>query len=170
MRMEEKYLRVGVITKTHGLQGAVKVYPTTDEPEVLCAGAKARILLKDDAADVTIESVSRFKNLYIIKFEEYRDINDVEIFKGCDLMMRADALPQLKENEYFVSDLIDMEVVEEDGTRLGTVREVLQTGANDVYVVAGENQDILLPAIKDCILDISVEERRMTVHLLPGLV
>ncbi len=168
--MEEKFLRVGVITKTHGLQGAVKVYPTTDEPEVLCEGASAYIAQKGENIPVTIAASSRFKNLYILKFEEYTDINDVEIFKNCDLFMEKGALPELKENEYFVSDLIDMEVVDEDGRLLGKIREVLQTGANDVYVVATEEgKDILLPAIRDCILSVSVDEKRMTVHLLPGL-
>ncbi len=167
--MEEQFLRVGVITKTHGLQGAVKVFPTTDEPEVIAAGASAFIVAKNEPVAVTVESVSRFKNQLIVKFKEYHDINDVEVFKSADLLMERAALPELGENEYFVSDLIDMEVSDEDGRVLGHIREVLQTGANDVYVVATEGKDILIPAIRDCILSVSVEEHKMAVHLLPGL-
>ncbi|MBQ7677775.1 MAG: 16S rRNA processing protein RimM [Lachnospiraceae bacterium] len=168
--MDERYLRVGVLTKTHGLNGALKVFPTTDEPEVFAPGAAAQIAAKSGSIPVTIETVSRFKNQFIIRFKEFGDINDVEIFKGCDLMMDRQLLPELRENEFFVSDLVDMDVVEEDGRHLGTIREVLQTGANDVYVVATEGKDILIPAIRDCIRFVSVEDNKMTVHLLPGLV
>ncbi len=167
--MDERYLRIGVITKTHGLQGAVKVFPTTDEPEVIRPGASAFIATKNDYMSVTMESVSRFKNQFIVKFKEFHDINDVEAFRNTDLLMEREALPELGEDEYFVSDLIDMEVREEDGGMLGHVREVLQTGANDVYVVATEGKDVLIPAIRECIRSVSVEEKKMVVRLLPGL-
>ncbi len=168
--MSDSLRRVGSITKTHGLKGALKVYPTTDEPDVLTTGAHAVIDAKPEAVEVTIESVSRFKNLYIIKFEEFGDINDVEIFKGCDLLMAAEALPELKEDEYLISDLVDMDVFDEDGEKIGSIREVMVTGANDVYVVETAEKDILLPAIRECILSVSVSERKMVVRVLPGLV
>lgn len=168
-RMTDQFLRVGAITKTHGLKGALKVYPTTDEPEVLSPGAAAFIDAKEGPVPVTVESVSKFKNLLIIKFKEFGDINDVELFKDRDLLMSMDVLPELKEDEYFISDLVDMGVFDEEDQKLGTIREVLQTGANDVYVVAAKDKDILIPAIHDCILTVNVPEKKMVVRLLPGL-
>ena len=76
----------------------------------------------------------------------------------------------LGENENFIADLIDMEVVTDEGKALGTLIDVMETGANDVYVVeTSDGEEILLPAIRDCILDVNVEEKRMTVHVLEGL-
>ena len=91
-------------------------------------------------------------------------------YKGKDLLIpREEAVP-LGENENFIADLIDMEVVTDEGKALGTLIDVMETGANDVYVVeTSEGEEILLPAIRDCILDVNVEEKRMTVHVLEGL-
>ena len=91
-------------------------------------------------------------------------------YKGKDLLIpRGEAVP-LGENENFIADLIDMEVVTDEGETLGTLIDVMETGANDVYVVeTSDGEEILLPAIRDCILDVNVEEKRMTVHVLEGL-
>ena len=111
-----------------------------------------------------------FKNKVILKFKGFDNISDIEKYKGMDLLIpREDAVP-LEENENFIADLIDMTVVTDRGETLGTLVDVLETGANDVYVIETEGKkEILLPAIKDCILDVNVEEKHMLVHVLEGL-
>ncbi|MBR1628996.1 MAG: 16S rRNA processing protein RimM [Lachnospiraceae bacterium] len=161
--------RVGVITKTHGLKGGVKVYPTTDDPGRLSPGRVVWLDAKSGPISATIKSVSPFKKIFIITFEEFSDINEIEPFKGVDLLMENEP-DALAEGEYYVDDLIGLSVQDEEGRELGTLSEVMVTGDNDVYIVKSNDAEILIPAIKDCILEVSPEEGRMKVHLLPGLV
>lgn len=166
----ETMLRVGVISSTHGVRGEVKVYPTTDDPErfldleeVILDTGRERLPLK-------IENVKFFKNMVILKFKGYDNINDIEKYKGRDLYITRDQAVELEEDEYFIADLIGMSVVAEDGTVLGTLADVMPTGANDVYVVRTENgKELLIPAIKECILNVDVEERAMRIHVMDGL-
>ena len=171
-RMEnmEQFLRVGVISSTHGIRGEVKVYPTTDDPErfldldevILDTGREHKIL--------EIEGVKFFKNRVILKFKGYDNINDIEKYLKKDLLVDREHAVELGENENFIADLIDMEVVTDEGKVLGTLTDVIETGANDVYAVkTPEGKEILLPAIRDCILDVNVDEKRMTVHVMEGL-
>ena len=171
-RMEnmEQFLRVGVISSTHGIRGEVKVYPTTDDPErfldldevILDTGREHKIL--------EIEGVKFFKNQVILKFKGYDNINDIEKYLKKDLLVDREHAVELGENENFIADLIDMEVVTEEGKVLGTLTDVIETGANDVYAVkTPEGKEILLPAIRDCIRDVNVDEKRMTVHVMEGL-
>ncbi len=168
--MTEKMRRVGVITKTHGLKGAVKVYPTTDDPGRLSVGSKVFIeKAQNSLMPVTIKSSSVFKNLFILTFEEFSDIEGVEGFKGCDIMAE-DQSELLPEGTYYIDDLIGLSIVDEEGSVIGELSEVIVTGANDVYVAKSESGEILIPAIKDCIRSVSLEEGVMRVRLLPGLV
>ena len=166
----EQFLRVGVISSTHGIRGEVKVYPTTDDPErfleldevILDTGREHKIL--------EIEGVKFFKNQVILKFKGYDNINDIEKYLKKDLLVDREHAVELGENENFIADLIDMEVVTDEGKVLGTLTDVIETGANDVYAVkTPEGKEILLPAIRDCILDVDVDEKRMTVHVMEGL-
>lgn len=117
-----------------------------------------------------IQSVRFFKNLVILKFIGIDNINDIEMYKGKDLLVtREDAVP-LEEGEYFIADLLDLDVYSDEDEKIGVLYDVMQTGANDVYVVkTEEGKEILLPAIDECILDINLEESRMTVHIMEGL-
>lgn len=166
----EQFLRVGVISSTHGIRGEVKVYPTTDDPErfldldevILDTGGEHKIL--------TIEGVKFFKNQVILKFKGYDNINDIEKYLKKDLLVDREHAVELEENENFIADLIDMEVVTDEGKVLGILTDVIETGANDVYAVkTTEGKEILLPAIRDCILDVNVDEKRMTIHVMEGL-
>lgn len=166
----EPYLRVGVIASTHGLKGEVKVFPTTDDPERFRKLKQVILDTKREQKSLTITQVRYFKNQVILKFKEFQDINEIEKYRGCDLLVsREDAVP-LKENENFIVDLIGMQVETEEGEALGMLTDVLQTGANDVYVVeTKEGKELLLPAIPACILQVDVEAKLMRVHLLEGL-
>ncbi len=166
----EEYLRVGVISSTHGIKGEVKVFPTTDDPERFRALRQVILDTGKEYRKLTITGVKFFKNQVILKFKGYDNINEIEKYKGKDLLVsREDAVP-LGENENFIVDLIDMEVLTDAGEKLGVLTDVLKTGANDVYVVENaEGKELLLPAIPDCILEVNVEEKRMLVHVLEGL-
>ena len=154
--------QVGVITSPHGLRGEVKVYPTTDDPSRFKEKRSERVL--------KVRSVKFFKQFVILGFEGLNRIEDVESLRQCPLLVeRKDAVP-LEEDEYYIADLIGLSVRREDGTEIGTLKEVLETGANDVYVVGREGQkDLLLPAISQCILDVQPEEGFITVHIMEGL-
>lgn len=166
----EKLLRVGVITSTHGVRGEVKVFPTTDDArrfkklkEVILDTGKERIPL-------SIENVKFFKNMVILKFKGYDNINDVEIYRQKDLLITREQAVELAPDEYFITDLIGLRVVDEKGTSIGVMKDVLETGANDVYVVEmADGKELMLPAIKDCILNVDIEGGLMTVHVLDGL-
>lgn len=167
--MEERF-QVGVITSTHGIKGEVKVFPTTDNPkrfkknmELILDTGKEELLL-------TVESVKFFKQFVILKFKGIDNINDVEKYKTKSLYVtRANAV-RLKKDEYYIADLIGMDVREDNGDKLGILKEVIETGANDVYVISLENgKELLLPAIKECILNVDVENRKMEVHVMEGL-
>lgn len=163
-------LQVGVITQTHGIRGEVKVFPTTDDAsrfkklkEVIMDTGRERI-------DMEIEGVKFFKQYAIVKFKGYDSINDIEKYKGARLFVTRDKAVKLKKDEYFIADLIDMDVVTGDGELFGRLKDVMATGANDVYVVeCGDGTEVLLPAIRECIKDIDMEQGRITVHILDGL-
>lgn len=165
----EQMLRVGVITSTHGVRGEVKVFPTTDDAKRFKTLKKV-ILDGREPLELSIEQVKFFKNMVILKFKGYDNINDVETWRQRDLLITRDQAVELKEDEYFITDLIGLTVVSEDEAVLGRVKDVLETGANDVYVVELANgKELLLPAIKDCILNVDLEGGRMKVHVLDGL-
>ena len=167
--MEQK-LQVGIITATHGLKGEVKVYPTTDDPGRFRRLKKVILDNGKVSVDLEIESVKYFKQFVILKFKGLDDIDQVEKYRKASLYVTRDNAVRLKKDEFFIADLIDMKVVNEDGSPLGTLRDVITTGANDVYEVAlDEGGTVLIPAIKECILDVDVENAVMRVHLLEGL-
>ena len=166
----EDLLQVGVITTTHGVRGEVKVFPTTDDAnrfkklkEVILDTGKEQLPLE-------IAQVKFFKNLVILKFKGIDNINDIEKYKGRDLWIPREEAQELDEDEYYIADLLGMKVLLEDGSEFGTLRDVMETGANDVYIVDSvKHGEVLLPAIKECILDVDIETNTMTVHLMKGL-
>ena len=165
----EQMLRVGVITSTHGVRGEVKVFPTTDDAKRFKTLKKV-ILDGREPLELSIEQVKFFKNMVILKFKGYDNINDVETWRQRDLLITRDQAVELKEDEYFITDLIGLTVVNEEEAVLGRVKDVLETGANDVYVVElTGGKELLLPAINDCILNVDLEGGRMKVHVLDGL-
>lgn len=168
----ENLLRVGVIANTHGLKGEVKVFPTTDDPKRFKTLKEVILDTGKEKQNLTVQSVRFFKNLVIVKFKEYNNINDIEKYKGKDLLVTRENAVPLEEGEYFIADLLNLDVYDDTGERLGFLEDVLQTGANDVYIVKNEEtkKEILLPAIDECILDINIDEGRITVHLMEGLV
>ena len=168
----ENYLRVGVITSPHGVHGEVKVFPTTDDPSRFLELETVLLDLGggNERKELTIRQVRFFKNLVILGFEGITSRDQVEGWRQKELWITRDQAVELSEDENFIADLIGLSVRTDEGCELGTVTDVIQTGANDVYCVSGEDgKEILLPAIKDCILKVDLEKQEMLVHVLPGL-
>ncbi|MFI3209116.1 MAG: ribosome maturation factor RimM [Eubacteriales bacterium] len=164
-------LQVGVISSTHGIRGEVKVFPTTDDlnrfkklKEVILDTGKQQLPLE-------IEGVKFFKKFAILKFKGIDNINDVEKYKGMNLLVTREHAVKLQKDEYFIADMIGMEVYTEEGELFGTLDDVLQTGANDVYEIKNKKYGaVLVPAIKECIIDVNIEDRKMVIHLMDGLI
>lgn len=166
----EDLLQVGVITTTHGVRGEVKVFPTTDDAERFKKLKEVILDTGKEQLKLEITQVKFFKNLVILKFKGIDNINDVELYKGKGLYITRDNAVKLKKNEYFIADLMGLSVTTDEGEALGNITDVLQTGANDVYVIEQKDgSELLIPAIKDCILDVNMEQGSMQVHLLDGL-
>lgn len=167
--MEDKF-QVGVITSTHGVRGEVKVFPTTDDPnrfkrlkEVILDTGKEELVLE-------VEGVKFFKQFVILKFKGLDNINDIEKYRQKSLYVTRQNAVRLRKDEYFVADLMGMEVVDEQNVKIGVMKSVMETGANDVYVIdMTDGRELLLPAIKQCILNVDMESNVMQVHVLEGL-
>jgi len=166
----DEFLQVGIIAATHGIRGEAKIFPTTNDAnryddlkQVLLDTGKRRLPLE-------IQSVKYFKKFVIVKFKGIDHINDMEQYKGKSLFVsRADAV-KLEEDEYFIADLLGLKVITDEGLK-GTLKDVIETGANDVYVVDFADVGlVLIPAIKACILDVNMTDGVMQVHLLEGLI
>lgn len=163
-------LRVGVISSTHGVRGEVKVYPTTDDVNRF---KKLKQVILDTGQEpmvLHIEGVKFFKQMVILKFKEFNDINEIEKYRGKDLLVTRDQAVRLGPDENFIADLIGLSVVTDEGERFGTLKDVIQTGANDVYVIQHKDgKEYLFPAIKQCILHVDLEKQEILVHILDGL-
>ena len=167
----ENYLRVGVITTTHGIKGEVKVYPTTDDINRFEYLKNVYLDTGKGYLPLEVEGVKYFKQSVILKFKGFDNINDIEKYRGKDLLVPREEAIKLEKDEYFICDIIGSEVFTDEGDRLGILTEVITTAANDVYVVKTENnKEILLPSIKECILDVDIENKKIKVHLMNGLI
>ncbi|ABO50569.1 16S rRNA processing protein RimM [Desulforamulus reducens MI-1] len=169
--MSEEYITVGKVVNTQGIQGEVRIIPTTDFPERFVKNDKISVLLRGQRRDYTIERVWEHKQFIIIKFSEIPDMTAAEKLKGGLLQVTMEELVPLPEGNYYIFQIVGLKVVDENEQELGTVAQVLQTGANDVYVVKrSEGKDILIPAIKSVVKEINITEGKMKVELLEGLI
>ncbi len=180
----QEYLSVGCIVNTHGIRGELKVLPSTsdvDRFEYLysflvdtspgSAGKGDRIApdARTPLKEYKVESVRYHKNAVLLKLHGVDDMTSAEALKGREMWIPREEARELEEDEWFICDLIGM-TVRENGFVLGTLTEVLETGSNDVYIVKdAQNREILIPALKDVILDVDLEAKLMEVKLPEGL-
>jgi 16S rRNA processing protein RimM len=165
---EPAFLAAGKIRRPHGVQGEVLVELLTDFPERLKSGKT--VYLGDKHSQVTIRGQRAHKDGLLLGFVGFNTPEEIGIFRNQILYVDKADSPELTKDEYYIHDLIDLDVEDENGNRLGTVTEVIETGANDVYVVTTPSgAELLLPAITGVILTVDLDLRKMTVHLLPGL-
>ena len=166
----EQLLQVGVISSTHGVRGEVKVFPTTDDPQRFKSLKNVILDTGKEQIPLEIQGVKFFKQFVILKFKGIDNINDIERYKRRSLFVTREDAVELEEDEYYIADLIVMDVITDEGEE-GKLVDVIETGANEVYVVEFDKYgEVLIPAIHDCILDVDIEAMSMKVHLLEGLV
>lgn len=166
----EQFLRVGVITSPHGIRGEVKVFPTTDDINRFKKLKEVYLDTGRERLSLHVEQVKFFKGMAILKFKEFNNINDVEPFRKKDLLVSREQAVKLAPNENFIVDLIGLTVMTDEGEAFGTVKDILQTGANDVYVITGKDgKEYLFPSIKECILNVDLDKGQVLVHILDGL-
>ncbi len=166
----EEFFQVGIITSPHGVRGEVKVYPTTDDvrrfkrlKEVILDTGKERMTLE-------IEGVKFVKQFAVLKLKGYDNVNDVERFRQKPLFVPRENAVRLGRDEYFIADLMGLRVLDEEGQEIGVLREVIETGANDVYAIdLADGRELLLPAIRQCVLEVDVEAGYIKIHILEGL-
>ena len=167
--MTEDYFRIGVITEPHGVRGEVKVYPTTDDALHL-KKVKEYYMPDGDGMQCLHSAGMKMQNdRIILQFKEITDRDMAEKLRKKELYVdRAHAVP-LEEDEYYISDLEGLDVYEND-EKIGTLQEVLRTGANDVYrIERNDGSELLLPAIKQCVLKVDIKEGRVDVAVMEGL-
>lgn len=166
----EDFFQVGIITSTHGLRGEVKVFPTTDDVKRFKRLQAVILDTGKERLDLEIETVKFFKQFVILKFKGIDNNNEVEKYRRASLLVTRKNAVKLEKDEYFVADLTGLEVRDEDGGRIGVLKDVLETGANDVYEIdLDDGRSLLLPAIKQCVLEVDVEAGFMRIHILEGL-
>lgn len=166
----EDFFQIGIVTSPHGVKGELKVFPTTDDPkrfkrlrEVILDTGKERLSLE-------IEDVKFLKQLVVLKFKGLDSRDEVERYRRASLLVARENAVRLGRNEYFRADLIGLTVRNEDGAEIGCLKDVMETGANDVYVIELEDgRELLLPAIRQCVLEVDVAAGFLRIHILEGL-
>lgn len=167
----QEYFEIGQIVNTFGIKGEVKVNPFTDDIEQFERLKSILVEKNKKLLEVEIENVRNQKHLVILKLKNIEDMNTAEKYKGCYIKIHRKDARKLPDGTYFIADIIGSEVITDDGQKLGKVDDIYNTGSNDIYVVKDElGKQILLPGIKDVILDIDIEKQVVTVHLLEGLI
>jgi 16S rRNA processing protein RimM len=168
--VEEQYITIGKIVNTRGHRGEVRVIPLTDFPERFDTMEKAIIDLNGKTMLMNIDKTYPHKKFIIIKFAGIDDMNAAETLKNATILIPRDELMPLPEDTFYVFDIVGMEVFTDDGRRLGQVQDVLQTGANDVFIVEGATtRPLLIPALKKVVRNVDMEQKKMTVCLPEGL-
>ena len=166
----EQFLQVGVISSTHGIRGEVKVFPTTDDAARFKKLKKVFLDTGRDRMELEIQSVRFFKQFVIVKFKGIDNINDIEKYRGKSLTVPRQDAVKLEKDEYYIADLIGMDVFTDEGY-FGTLKDVMETGANEVYIIDSDaHGEVLVPAIRQCILDVDVEGGKMQIRLLDALI
>jgi 16S rRNA processing protein RimM len=165
---EPAFLAVGKVRRPHGVTGEVLVEIITDFPEHLQPGTQVH--LGDKALPLVIRRQRFHNGMLLLAFDGYTTPEQVGVFRNQVLYIQADQAAELAEGEYYLHQLLGLSVITETGAELGQVTEIIQTGANDVYVVKDQSgRELLLPAIPDVILDVDLDKHCMKVHLLAGL-
>lgn len=169
--MKQQYFEIGQIVNHFGIKGMVKVNPFTDDISQFEEMETILVDKKGSIKEIQIEEVKYSKNQVLLKLKGIDTVEDAEKYRNCYLKLPREKARKLPKNTYFIADLIGLEVYTEEGNLLGKVDDIYNTGASDIYVIKDElGKQILLPAIKDVIKQIDLEQEKIVVHLLEGLV
>lgn len=169
--MKQKYFEIGQIVNTFGIKGMVKVNPFTDDISQFEELDTILIDKKGNLQEMQIEEVKYSKNQVLLKLKGIETVEEAEKYRNCYLKLPREKAKKLPEGTYFIADLIGLEVVTDEGMLLGTVDDIYNSGASDIYVIKDNlGKQILLPAIKEVIKKIDLEQEKITVHLIKGLI
>lgn len=164
-------LEIGQIVNTFGIKGFVKVNPFVDDVSRFDDLKKVFVKNNKNVKELEVEEVKYHKNMILIKFKGLNKVEDVEQFRNSYLEVDRENAIKLKEGEYFIADLLGLDVITDENRPLGKLEDIFNTGSNDIYVVKTEDgKQLLLPAISEVIKEINLEENRIVVHLLEGLI
>ena len=169
--MKQDYFEVGQIVNTFGIKGFVKVNPLTDDAERFEELESVFVVKNKELIEMKIEEIKYHKNQVLIKFKGIEDINMAEKYKGCYIKIKGENAKKLPEDTYFIADLIGLPVYDESGKLLGKVDDIYNNKSHDIYVVKDElGKQILLPSTKEVIKQVDIDNERIVVHLIDGLV
>ena len=169
--MKQEYFEIGQIVNTFGIKGFVKVKPFTDDLERFEELKSVFVEKNKELVEMQIEEVKYHKNLVLIKFKGIEDLNMAEKLKGCYIKIHRKDTRKLPEGTYFIADLIGAKVYDEDGNLLGKVDDIYNNKVHDIYVIKDDlGKQILLPSTKEIIKDIDIDNDKIVVHLINGLI
>lgn len=169
--MKQQYFEIGQIVNHFGIKGMVKVNPFTDDISQFEEMKTILVDKKGNLQEMQIEKVKYSKNQVLLKLKGIETVEEAEKYRNCYLKLPREKARRLPKNTYFIADLIGLEVYTEEGNLLGKVDDIYNTGASDIYVIRDElGKQILLPAIKEVIKQVDLEQEKIVVHLLDGLV
>lgn len=159
----DKEIVIGKIVAPHGVRGDIRIMPLTDRPEQFL---NLSYLLLEDGRQLTVKAARFHKRMVLVSTKEITTMNDAELLRDKKILIRAEDLPPLEEGRFYVADLIGLPVFDEEGKQLGTFKDSITTGSNDVYIVAVPgSKDILIPALKIYVREINLQEKRIVVKL-----
>ena len=169
--MKQEYFEIGQIVNTFGIKGFVKVNPFTDDMQRFEELHEVFVVKNKEMLKMQIEEIEYQKNVVLIKFKGIEDINMAEKYKGCYIKIKREDARKLPKDTYFIADLIGLTVYDENGNILGKVEDIYNNKVHDIYVVKDDlGKQILLPSTKEVIKQINVDENRIVVHLIDGLI
>lgn len=169
--MKQEYFEIGQIVNTFGIKGVVKVNYFTDDPLEFEKLKTILVEKNKKLLEFEIEEAKLHKNQVLLKLKGINDINEAEKYKGCYIKLPREKAKKLPENTYFIADLIGIEVFTDNGELLGKVDDIYNSGSADIYVIKNElGKQILLPGIKEVIKEIDVDNEKIIVHLIDGLI
>lgn len=167
----QEFLEIGQIVNTFGIKGMVKVKPFTDDIKRFDNLEKVYIKKNNTEKEYIIKQVKYQKDIVLIKFKYIDKIEDAEILKNSYILIDRKNEPKLEEGTYYIVDLLGLDVYTDDGKLLGEIDDIFNTGSNDIYVVKDKlGKQILLPAISEVIKDINIDNKKIIVHILEGLI
>lgn len=164
-------LEIGQIVNTFGIKGMVKVKPFTDDIRRFDELKTVYVEKNSKQTEYEIEEVKYHKDMVLIKFKGIDKVEQAEMLRNSYLTVSRDSVEKLEEGRYYIVDLLGLEVYTDEQVLLGTLEDIFNTGSNDIYVVKDkQGKQILLPAIQDVIKQIDIENKKIIVHILPGLI
>ena len=165
---EPVFVIIGKFRRPHGIRGEIVMTVMTDFPEIIQPGQK--IFVGDGHQPYHVKGVRWHGGDLLVSLKELPDRTAVEIFRNIMVYMKAEDTPDLPEGDFYLHQLVGMEVITDEDQHLGKIKEIILTGANDVYLIESvDGKELLLPAIDQVVLDINQEEGKVLVHIIPGL-